>query len=155
MKNEASSKKTVRPVDSTPIYLTSRQICARSAKIAARMPVNYRHTTGSMLLTRSMELSMAIIRAYKETRDMARKCELTSKIEFACDEVLILLRIAHDNNVITRQDFAEQVDDCASIIKQATGWLRALRGEQGTKRPEHTPRNDAGMACRQLGRNAQ
>jgi len=128
--NQKTVKKAApRPVENTPVYVKARQLVARCAKISARMPLNYRHAVGAQLFGSGIELCKAIRRAYRETRNLERKIALAGKIEEVCDEVLIILAVAQDNGVIARLDYTESVDDCVSIVRQTSGWLRSLRGE--------------------------
>lgn len=122
-------KKLARPAERVPVYITARQLSAVCARVVSRMPNNFRHTIGTLLLQRALALQEAILVVYRRFPQctLPQKEAAIESIHIAADRVTTAIFCANDNNVVVNADFVEIDSHVVSIRKQLAGWIKSQR----------------------------
>lgn len=108
--------------EKVPIYRKAREILRDAHCITARMSKAYKYSLGGEIRDNALKLAESVFMAYEERDDLESKLRHILNIKRLNQRVLALYRIASEVQMVTRDDYSQQVKQIVHIIRQCTGW---------------------------------
>ena len=114
-----------------PIYKVAYDLLDVVTDFAKNMPRRFKRTIGGKITSECIEITVLIFRANVAQDKEPHLLELIERLQVA----ELLIRLAMDKRLISKDAYAKAVELTTSIGKQANGWRRSahrpLHGGQG------------------------
>lgn len=114
-----------------PIYRASYGLLDNVTTLVKNMPRDFKRSIGEKISAECIEIMVLVFRANVAVDKTPHLTELLERLQV----IELLLRLAMDKRLISRDGYAGSVEKTTSIGKQATGWKNAAyrphRGGQG------------------------
>lgn len=118
-----------------PIYKLTYDLLLQVMQVTKGFPKDFKYTLGEKLKNEMTELVVLIYRANSESDRAQTIQKILERIQVA----ELMIRLAKDLRILSVKHYASLVQMTDSLAKQAQGWLKSVRREEG--KPESASRS--------------
>lgn len=104
-----------------PIYKVAYDLLRTTTALIKNMDRHYKRSIGEKITTECTEITVLIFRANVAQHKEPHLIELLERLQVA----ELMLRLATDMRLISREGYAKAVEQTTSIGKQANGWRKS------------------------------
>jgi len=105
------------------LYKAAHKIILECSKIQSKMNKSFKYTLGSDLCNNALDISKYLFIAYEEQENREEKIRNIKIIRQTLQQVLILIRIAHDLNLIKHEDYVSVMPFIENSFLQTKKWI--------------------------------
>jgi hypothetical protein len=116
----------------TSLYRATVELTAMIVNVVRKADRGYRFTIGEEMVKTAFNLTMDFYQAYNES-DNTKKLELVKTFIYHLEQLRAWLDVAHALGFFNYKNFPVIVEQCASIERQAGGWLNGIAKVPVTK----------------------